>query len=558
MAVGEGSRPPRGSFQVNQRVIRGYGPLALLVVLMVIVALLVPSKPQKIVNASSSDDDDSGFVTGDDTTNSTTATGETIPAGAPGASGGTRSASGRTISVPTSCPPERKDQVTGDPYSPPCIAFAGSNGGVTSKGVTEKSIKVAFRSLNEKGFQQTLAELAGASLSDTPDTIKRTVTALAEYFSKRYQFYGRTLDVQFYNGVGSNTAELLGGGRDKAEADAETVKSLGAFADMSATSEPYADALARRGVMGFGDPYLSTPWHDRHAPYIWSLAVDGTTVAKLAAEYAVKRLFGAGGAAKPARFAGGNLKDQPRKLATMAPENSWYQESVQIAKGDLEKGGVKVAENIQYQLDLGTMSNQANNLVPKLKRDGVTTILCGCDPVFPVFLTGAMNRESYFPEIIVTGTALTDTDIVGQLFDQEAAKHIVGVSSLEQPVPPTQTIAYEAYKTVRPNDEPAFSVDLIYFQMQMMAIGIQMAGPNLTPANFEKGMFAFPGRLGPVGFWGMKPHDYTAADDVREIYWDGNATSTYNGKKGAYIDPQKGTRWLPGEIPAGDPKIPVR
>ena len=559
MAVREGSQPPRGSFQVNQRLLRGYGPLALLVVLLIVVATLVPSKPQKIVNAASSGNDDTGFVTGNgDTTDSTTATGETVPGGATGVASGTKSASGKTISTPTSCPPERKDQVTGDPYSPPCIAFSGSNGGVTSKGVTDTSIKVSFRSLNEKGFQQTLAELAGASLSDTPETIKRTVTALAEYFSKRYQFYGRKLDIQFYNGVGSNTAELLGGGRDKAEADAETVKSMGAFADMSSTSEPYADALARRGVMGFGDPYLSTPWHDRHAPYIWSLAVDGTTVAKLAAEYAVKRLSGPGGAPKPAAYAGGALKGQPRKIATMAPENSWYQESVQIAKGDIEKGGVKVAENIQYQLDLGTMSNQANNLVPKLKRDGVTTILCGCDPVFPVFLTGAMNRESYYPEIIVTGTALTDTDIVGQLFDQEAAKHIIGVSSLEQPVPPTQTIAYEAYKTVRPNDEPAFSVDLIYFQMQMMAIGIQMAGPNLTPANFQKGMFAYPGRLGPVGFWGLKPHDYTAADDVREIYWDGNATSTYNGKQGAYIDPQKGTRWLPGQIPAGDPAIPVR
>ena len=287
-------------------------------------------------------------------------------------------------------------------------------------------------------------------------------------------------------------------------------------------------------------------------------ATHGTTVAKLAAEYTVKRLSGPGGAVKPAKWAGGDLKDKPRKIATMAPENSWYQESVQIAKGDIERGGVKVAENIEYQLDLGTMSNQANNLIPRLKSEGITTILCGCDPVFPVFMTGAMGREQYFPEIIVTGTALTDTDIVGQLWNQEAAKHVLGVSALEEPVPPTHTIAYEAYKTVRPNDEPAFSVDLIYFQMQMMALGIQMAGPNLTPANFQKGMFSYPGRLGPVGFWSYAPHDYTAADDVREIYWDPNATSNYNGKKGAYIDPQKGTRWLPGRIPAGEPAVPVR
>ncbi len=554
MAVNEG-RAPRGSFQVNQRVLRGYGPLALLVVLMIIMATLVPSKPQTIKNVTATGDNSSLGTDSGDGSGTDSAAGESAGDGAVASGGGT-STGGKPIDAPKAIVGQQ--QVNGDPYSPPAFSFSGNNGGATSRGVTADKIKVSYRSLNEKGFQQTLAQLAGASLSDTPDTIKRTVVAMAEYFSKHYQFYGRQMEIDFYNGVGSNTTELLGGGRDKAEADAETAKGLGVFADMSATSEPYADALARRGIIGMGDPYLSTPWHDRHSPYIWSLAVDGTTVAKLAAEYSLKRLYGPGGAVKPAKYAGGALKDKPRKLASMAPENSWYQESVQIAKGDLEKGGVKVADNIQYQLDLGTMSNQANNLVPKLKSEGITTILCGCDPVFPVFLTGAMNREQYFPEIIITGTALTDADIVGQLFDQEAAKHMFGVSALEAPVPPTQTIAYEAFKSVRPNDEPAFSVDLIYFQMQMLAIGIQMAGPDLTPANFQKGMFAYPAKLGPVGRWGFAPHDYTAADDVREIYWDPAATSTYNGKQGAYIDPQKGTRWLPGAIPAGEPNIPVR
>jgi hypothetical protein len=546
------SRTPRGSFQVNQRLLRGYGPLAVLAVMLILMALLVPSKPQKITQVGAGAGDGTGNAPSLERDNTTGTP------GVPGqvASGGQTGANGKPISAPTPCS-ARKDQQPGDPYSPPCQEFSGNNGGATSTGVNDKEIHISYRSLNEKGFQQTLAELAGASLTDTPETIKNTVTALAEYFSKHYQFYGRTLVIDYYNGVGSNTAELLGGGRDKAEADAETAKSLHVFADMSATSEPYADALQRRGILGFGDPYMSTPWHDQHAPYDWSLAVDGTTVAKLAAEYATKRLAANGQWGK-AKYAGGTLATQTRQVATMAPENSWYQESVQIAKGDITKAGLKVADNIQYQLDLGTMSNQANNLIPKLKSEGITTILCGCDPVFPVFMTGAMNREKYFPEIIIVGTALTDADIVGQLYDPEAAKHMFGVSALEEPIPPTETIAYEAFKSVRPNDEPAFSVDLIYFQMQMMAIGIQMAGPNLTPANFQKGMFAYPPRLGPVGRWGMKPHDYTAADDVREIYWDGTATSNYNGKRGAYIDPQKGTRWLPGTIPTGDPNIPVR
>src|SRR5690606_22019203 len=135
-------------------------------------------------------------------------------------------------------------------------------------------------------------------------------------------------EIVFYPGQGANTTELLGGGRDKAEADAIRVaEEIGAFADLSATSEPYAGALARRGVIGFGTPYLSRSWHEQRAPFAWSLAVDGTPIASLASEYAVKRLFG-----KNADFAAGALKGKPRKFATLAPENSWYQESVEVAR----------------------------------------------------------------------------------------------------------------------------------------------------------------------------------------------------------------------------------
>jgi hypothetical protein len=94
--------------------------------------------------------------------------------------------------------------------------------------------------------------------------------------------------------------------------------------------------------------------------------------------------------------------------------------------------------------------------------------------------------------------------------------------------------------------------------MQMLAIGIQMAGPNLTPATFEQGMFAYPPKLGPAGLWKFGPRDYTAANDVREIYWDANKVSTYNNKKGAYVETFPGTRWEQGKLPAGDPPIPVR
>ena len=537
------SKPPEGYFSVWQRLLRGYGPLAVLTLLLVLMSLLVPSKVQKASSNVAATGRASGTNAPGAAAGGAAGTAGTDTAGAAGTQGGGSGA----VAGGTPC---AGDQVPGDPYSPPCIQFSGDNGGSTHHGVNATEIHVAYRVIDEKGFQQTLAALAGASLVDTPDDIKRTVSALADYFNSHYQFYGRHIVMDFYNGVGSNTTELLGGGQDKAQVDATTVQSMGSFADLSATSEPYADALASKDIVGFGDPYLSVKWHDDHAPYIWSIATAGTEVANFAAEYATKKLCGGN-----ADFAGGSLKGQPRKFASFAPENDWYQESVQVARQTFTNAGCDPGANVVYKLDLGTMSNQATNIIAQMQSQGVTTILCGCDPIIPVFLSGAAARQGYFPEFIIVGTALTDTDIVGQLWNQDFAKHAFGVSSLTEPVPSNQTIGYAAYKTVR-QDEPAFSVDLIYYQMAEMAIGLQMAGPDLTPDSFQQGMFSYPGKLGPAGFWSFGPHDYTAADDVREIYWDPNATSKYNQKQGAFVETDH-KRYRQGEIPSGAPQIPV-
>jgi hypothetical protein len=515
-----------------------------LVVLLVMMSLLVPSK----VNKAGTNVAATGKPTN---TGPAAGAGAAAPGAAavdPTAATDAGAAASPAAGAATPC---EGDQVPGDPYSPPCMQFSGDNGGSTHHGVSATEIHVAFRLLDEKGFQQTLAALAGASLTDTPDDIKRTIEALAEYFNSHYQFYGRKIVFDFYNGVGSNTTELLGGGRDKAQVDATTVESMGSFADMSANSEPYADALASKDVVGFGDPYLSVKWHDEHAPYIWSIATAGTQVANFAAEYATKKLCNGN-----ADFAGGALKGQPRKFATFAPENDWYQESVEVSRQTFADAGCDPGANVVYKLDLGTMSNQATNIIAQMQSEGVTTILCGCDPIIPVFLSGAAARQNYFPEFVIVGTALTDTDIVGQLWNQEFAKHSFGVSSLTQPVPANQTLGYAAYKAVR-QDEPAFSVDLIYYQMAQMAIGLQMAGPNLTPATFQQGMFSYPGKLGPAGYWSFGEHDYTCADDVREIYWDPNATSTYNQKQGAFVETDH-QRYRQGSIPGGNPQIPAQ
>src|SRR5690606_5567069 len=120
-----------------------------------------------------------------------------------------------------------------------------------------------------------------------------------------------------------------------------------------------------------------------------------------------------------------------RKFAVLAPENSWYQESVDNAEQTLAAEGKQADYRRAYVLDLSTMSDQATRIIADFKSKGITTILCGCDPILPVFLSGVASREKYYPEFIITGTALTDADIVGQLWKQDFAAHAFGVSPLD-------------------------------------------------------------------------------------------------------------------------------
>ncbi len=540
-----------GAITVWNRLIRGYGPFLVLVALALGMAVFVPSRVHEVRSGG----DAAGDGLTADGTDGSLATGPTGTATPGAGTGEGAGAGGGGAGAPGSgaqpCG-DRAEQVPGDPYSPPCLSFTGDNGGATTRGVTGKEIHISIRRTQDASFDEALAGIVGADIIDTPKDVQRTLDALVVYFNERFQLYGRKLVLDYYDGQGSIANELVGNGRDKAEVDATRVaEEIKPFADLTATSEPYADALSRRQVMNFGAPLLSREWLTKRRPYAWSVLPDCSTLVEEATEFILKRLSGG-----TADFAGGELKGRPRVITALAPENSWYQECVGAARRILQAAGSDFdVAPLTYKLDLTTMSNQAANLIPKLKSKGVTTILCGCDPILPVFLSGTANREGYFPEF-VSGY---EQDFIGQLWDANFQRHSFGISPLgpNNGQRAQETIGYAAFKSVS-DDEPANAVDGLYYQLYMVALGVQLAGPTLTPETFEQGLFSYEEALGPAGLWGFGPSDYTPMDDYHEFYWDPNATSTYNGKQGAWVDPNPGKRYRHGadELPKGPPDIP--
>ena len=182
-------------------------------------------------------------------------------------------------------------------------------------------------------------------------------------------------------------------------------------------------------------------------------------------------------------------------------------------------------------------------------------MLCGCDPFFPIFLSGDADRESYFPEF-VSGYEL---DIVGQLWDAEFTKHAFGISPLgpNASQAPYETIGYAAYKSIR-SDEPAHVVDGIYYQPlhdrpRHPARGSEPDAGDVRARHVQ--LQEPPRSRGVCGASG--PVTTRTMDDFHEIFWDPNTISVANSKQGAWADPRPGKRYVHGanQMEYGPPSI---
>ena len=432
-------------------------------------------------------------------------------------------------------------------YSPPCLHFNGDNGGVTSKGVTGDTITVAMR--EPESFDAGINNKE--RITDTPADLKRSILAHVDYFNRVYQTYGRKVQVVFYKPKMPLLAGVEGGHQEEANADALTVgQEIKAFADLTAAAPSYADALVRQGVIGFGTYHMSKSWYQARAPYAWANLPDCTWISEQSIDYVVKRLGRA-----PAKYAGDPaMRTKPRAIGLVVPDSPWYQECADHAEELYNAAGYRFARRVNYPLNFNQSSQTATNVVGQMKAAGVTTVMCMCDPFLPYFGTPQANQQDYHPEWLVAGFGATDTDIVGQFYDQAQWSHAFGMGVVGELRSGYDSESYRAHKAVR-TDEPAQLRDIAYYQLLWFFTCAQMAGPNLNPKTLEAGCFALGPRQGELGLLKFGPGDYTAVSDAREIYWDPEATSPWNNRKGRYIATLGGQRFS-GPWPEGEPAFP--
>jgi hypothetical protein len=508
----------------EDRPLRGYAPLVVLVAAIVAMVVIIPSTVPGNAGAGSN----TKVVQVKD--------------------GETASGWGSTVSA---CP-ARKKQVPKMSYSPPCFAFSGDNGGATSQGVTANEITVSYRSTTDPPLLQLLASVGGVPLNETNQKVADTAAALVDYFNKNFQFYGRKLKFVGFQGRGTLTQEFGGGGQELASNDALTAADgLHAFADASALSQPYSDALARNKVIAIGAPYMSQQWFEAHRPYAWSFLPDCTAVSQLSAEYSNKRLLG-----QDAKFAGDGLQGKKRKLAVISPNNLEYRQCVDAFEKGIEAKGHKIDLKLDYTIDVATLQTQAASMLSKLKAANITSVSVAGDPLTQAWLVQDADAQNYHPEWLIAGVGFIDTDLGGQIIAKKSGgqwDHAFGGSPSVAAASPQTSEAYQAYKSVRPNGTPSALIEQIYQQILIVALGVQMAGPDLTPANFETGLYAYPPASGQAGLWDWPIGKYTPVRDIRELWWDPDKVSPFNDQKGTYVD--NGQRWQAGQIPSGTPEV---
>ena len=438
-------------------------------------------------------------------------------------------------------------------FAGPCYApFTGNNGGATSQGVTASTIKVVYYVPQANDPILNYIESAVKDTATNAQNIQ-TMQDWVTFYNHFYETYGRKVVLVPYNATGVSDDPV------SARADAVTIATdIKPFAVWGGPilTTAFADELAARHVMcidcGSGD---TNSYFQQRAPYVWSLGMLPQQSIVHVVEFLKKQVNG-----RDATFAGeSDFTKQRRKFGMIDLVNDADSATLLTDwQKSFKSAGINVAQYVTYAspTDLQT---QAPALIAKLKAAGVTSVIFSGDPVAPQTLTRAATAQNYFPEWIISGSALTDTAAFGRTYDQRQWAHAFGVSFGAARTGVTGAIPlYEWYFGHKPPDLTGAAVDVI--DAAFFYAVLQGVGPDLTAQNYQKAAFAAPPTphaitqpslsYGHHGIWAGT--DYGGVDDATEVWWNPSISGPDElGRpgKGLYEYVDGGKRYLPGQWP---------
>ncbi len=445
---------------------------------------------------------------------------------------------------PTNVPRHRRcfgdpPRQTEDPQSPPCVPYwdpEQDNGGATWQGVTADEIRVAWPLSIEK---------------------ERDVRALERYFNLRFEFYGRTLRLISYGPAGGvfggmSAADM----RQMADFVHEELKVFAsiAYPPKAGAEHHYYDRLAEHGIIGVDSHagQRDEAHYERFAPFQWNVLPALDTIVRNYGEWICKTL-----ADGPPEHAGTGIADRSERVFGLAyhksPAGSSPDRSLLLEV--LRRCGVEPAAVVEIV--------DGQQAILRFVQERVTSVICLCQGghYFDMLMPEA-TRQAFFPEWLVNSYHYLDYDSVGQEYPPEHASSTFGITFHNKWLPQKEMPWWNAIKEADPeyetgDDGYASAAYERYYELLLLASGIQMAGPALTPENFERGLFEarFPavGSGGPPLYHpggGFGPGDHTMIDDAATIWWSRTEMGyTTNVRRGTFCYVDHGTRYGIGQWP---------
>jgi hypothetical protein len=374
---------------------------------------------------------------------------------------------------------------TFDPQSPPCIATwpgaAKGNGGATSPGVTGSTITVAYPA-------SSTSSLAA-------------MRPIIDFFNTHFELYGRQIVVRPFSSEQADdySTSLQDMEPPAQQADAVHAESLHPFAatdfvDNAPTGfalPSYLDHLANHGVVsvsgGEAEPLVSSAGLNAHAPYEWTYLPDTESLLVNTASMICRGLAG-----RPAIHASAYSKTT-RKFAVALPEPAQTNgplPGVSAMLHTLAACGVQ-APVIYYDTKNNNDGAEEQNFV-KLKNDGVTSVIYyaiwGSPSDVNALPPYTANSVGYQPEWINTSH---QSWISANFSPANEAASAFGVASWNKQLPLGSSPWYQAFTMAGGQRSAAGSLISgadFYEELLLLASGIQLAGPHLTPQSFSSGL----------------------------------------------------------------------
>ena len=459
-------------------------------------------------------------------------------------------------------------------YAPPCVpAWDGGepwvnrsgetvedNGGATANGVTEDTIKVVYYIPGEADL---ISSMQAFGIFDTTEVAVQGLQELVEMSNELYETYGRRVELIAYQATGDGKEP------GPAQADAVAVaEDIGAFASINGPTQTsaYQDELARQGVLCIQCGFSTTDaTYAKNAPHAWGYLPSPDQLLFGVFDFGVANLHG-----KPAEFAGDPaMRDQIREWGIVHYEQDppVYGDLKEAAEARYEAQGASAKVTISYILDQATLQTQAQAIVGRLKREGVTSVVFLGDPLMPMYLTQQATLQDYHPEWLITGTVFTDATATGRLADQEQWAHAFGASALPARAAPELSPSWRLYEWWYGEDPEAEKTLPLYGPVvQMLFLGIHMAGPELTAETFAGGLFSYPpsggGPTTPRISFGLQgvfeEVDYVGVDDFTYVWWNAEVEGPDEQNTegvGMWTYTFGGERLLLGEVPEVDTDV---